>query len=211
MVNYLALLGWGPPDGVEIRPLEEIVRLFRLEDVTPSPAFFDTKKLEAINGEYIRALPVDEFVERVTPYLAEPDRSTSVVHALAPELQTRVRTLDEVETMVDFLWLDEPVVDEAAWQKAIVKETRAAAMLDATIVEWTAAAWDAESLKAGMERAALSAGFVNAEGGPQLAKAQAPVRVALTGRTVGPPLFESAAVLGREATLARLQEARNRA
>ena len=64
MVNYLALLGWGPPDGVEIRPLAEIVELFRLEDVTSSPAFFDVKKLQAFNAEYLRALPVDEFLER---------------------------------------------------------------------------------------------------------------------------------------------------
>ena len=69
MVNYLALLGWGPPDGVEVRPLAEIVELFRLEDVNPSPAFFDAKKLEAINGDYIRALPTDEFVARVEPFL----------------------------------------------------------------------------------------------------------------------------------------------
>ena len=67
MVNYLALLGWGPSDGVEIRPLEEIVEQFRLEDVTPSPAFFDVKKLQHINAEYIRALPVDEFLRRRAP------------------------------------------------------------------------------------------------------------------------------------------------
>jgi glutamyl-tRNA synthetase len=119
-----------------------------------------------------------------------------------------VKTLGEVEEMVDFLWLDEPVVDDAAWQKALVKEARSARMLDETIEAWAASSWDAESLKAAMERAALAAGFVNAEGGPQLAKAQAPVRVAITGRTVGPPLFESVVVLGREATVARLQKAR---
>src|SRR3546814_10177151 len=61
MVNYLALLGWGPKDGVEIRPLAEIVELFRLEDVTSSPAFFDVKKLQAFNSDHVRALPVDEF------------------------------------------------------------------------------------------------------------------------------------------------------
>jgi glutamyl-tRNA synthetase len=207
MVNYLALLGWGPPDDVEIRPLDEIVELFRLEDVTPSPAFFDVRKLEAINGEYIRALPVEDFVARAELYLEHHDRSAPVVRVLGPELQTRVRTLSEVEPMVDFLWLDEPVVDEAAWQK-IAKDDRAPRMLDETIDEWATSAWDADSLKAGMERAALASGFVNAEGGPQLAKAQAPVRVALTGRAVGPPLFESVVVLGRDSTIARLQEAR---
>ncbi len=64
MRNYLSLLGWGPPDGVEVRPIEEIVELFRLEDVNPSPAFFDLKKLEHVNGEWIRRLDEDDFVER---------------------------------------------------------------------------------------------------------------------------------------------------
>ncbi|HEX6166718.1 MAG TPA: glutamate--tRNA ligase, partial [Acidimicrobiales bacterium] len=70
MVNYLALLGWGPPDGVEIRPLDEIVELFRLEDVTPSPAFIDVKKLQHVNATYIRALETDQFVARARPFFA---------------------------------------------------------------------------------------------------------------------------------------------
>ncbi len=73
MVNYLATLGWGAPDGVEIRPLAEIIELFRLEDVNASSAFFDLKKLAHFNGEYIRALPVDDFIERAQPWLHGPD------------------------------------------------------------------------------------------------------------------------------------------
>ncbi|MGH9137200.1 MAG: glutamate--tRNA ligase [Acidimicrobiales bacterium] len=211
IVNYLALLGWGPPDGVEIRPLEEIVELFRLDDVNPSPAFFDERKLAHINAEYIRALPVDEFLARVEPFLEHPAQSRQPLRALAAEVQERVRTLAEAEGYVDFLWLDRPVIDEASWQKAMVKDSeRAAAMLDATLAAWADAPFDAEALRSGMERAALKAGYVNAEGNPQLAKAQAPVRVALTGRTVGPPLFESVVALGRDPTLARLRAARER-
>ena len=208
MVNYLALLGWGPPDGVEVRPLAEFVELFRLEDVNSSPAFFDIKKLESINGDHIRELPTEEFLARVEPFLTEPERSRPAVTALAAELQTRVRTLTEVEGYVDFLYLDEPVVDEKAWQKAIAGDERAAAMLDATMAGWQACPLEPEPLKAAMEQAASAAGYVNAEGGPQLAKAQAPIRVALTGRTVGPPLFESVVALGRERTLERLRTAR---
>lgn len=208
MVNYLALLGWGPKDGVEVRPLEEIVELFRLDDVNSAPAFFDVKKLEAINGDHLRALPVEEFLTRVTPFLSEPDRSLPVLRDLAAEVQTRVRTLAEAEGYVDFLWLDEPVVDEAAWAKALTGDDRAAAMLDATMAGWEASPLEVEALKAAMEAAALTAGYVNAEGGPQLGKAQAPVRVALTGRTVGPPLFESVVALGRERTIDRLRKAR---
>ena len=72
-MNYLALLGWGPKDGVEMRPLEEIVELFRLEDVNSSPAFFDVKKLQHVNAEYLRALPVDDFLERARPFLTRGD------------------------------------------------------------------------------------------------------------------------------------------
>ena len=207
MVNYLALLGWGPSDGVEVRPLEEIVEQFRLEDVNSSPAFFDTKKLEAINGDYLRALPTDEFLSRVEPFLAHADRSRAVLAEVAADVQTRVRTLAEVEGFIDFLWLDEPEVDEAAWQKAM-KDERAAAMLDATVAAWESCELEPEPLKSAMEAAAIAVGFVNAEGGPQLSKAQAPVRVALTGRSVGPPLFESVVALGRERTLERLRKAR---
>ena len=81
MVNYLALLGWGPKDGVEIRPLAEIVEQFRLEDVTPSPAFFDVKKLQHINADYVRGLAVDEFVERATPFLTRGDAARRRPHA----------------------------------------------------------------------------------------------------------------------------------
>jgi glutamyl-tRNA synthetase len=208
MVNYLALLGWGPPDGVEVRPRDELVELFRLEDVNSSPAFFDVKKLQAINGDYLRELPVEEFLTRVEPFLTDPERSKPALEALAAEVQTRVRTLVEAEGYVDFLYLDEPAVDEGAWQKALVKDERAAAMLDATMAAWEGCPMEPEPLKTAMEQAALSAGYVNAEGGPQLAKAQAPVRVALTGRSVGPPLFESVVALGRERTMARLRHAR---
>jgi glutamyl-tRNA synthetase len=218
MVNYLALLGWGPSDGVEVRPLEEIVAMFRLEDVNASPAFFDTKKLAAINGDYLRALPVDSFVERALPFLSQPDRSSSAVRSLASEIQTRVKTLAEVEGFVDFLWLDEPVIDEGAWEKAVLKDVaRATAMLDGVIAAWSSTPFADDELRAGMEAAAVAAGYVNAEGGAQLGKAQAPVRVALTGRSSGPPMFSSpdepgsvglVTALGPERTLERLRKAR---
>jgi glutamyl-tRNA synthetase len=209
MVNHLALLGWGPSDGVEVRPLAEIVELFRLEDVNSSPAFFDVKKLEAINGDYLRALPVDDFVARVEPFLSAPERSRPWVERLAVEIQTRVRNLADVESAVDFLWLDEPGVVAADWDKAM-KDDRAPLMLDAVVDAWSSPScpFEVDALKAAMETAAVAVGWVNAEGGPQLGKAQAPVRVALTGRSVGLPLFESVVALGLERTLERLRKAR---
>ena len=99
MVNYLAVLGWGPPDGAEIRPFPEIVDLFRLEDVNKAGAFFDLKKLDHFNGEYIRALPTDEFVSRSTRWLFNdppwpPERfDATVFENLAPLVQERVTNL----------------------------------------------------------------------------------------------------------------------
>ena len=211
MVNYLALLGWGPKDGVEIRPLAEIVELFRLEDVTPSPAFFDVKKLQHINAEYIRALPVEEFLERSLPFLTRGDAALEVLRPLAALVQERVRLLTEVEPMIAFLLDDDVVIDDDSWTKAMVKGKAAPEMLDATIAALEALApWAADGIRAAIEGAAVDVGLVNAEGQPQLSKAQGPVRVATTGRSVGPPLFESLEALGQARTVARLRAARAR-
>lgn len=211
MVNYLALLGWGPGDGVEIRPLGEIVERFRLEDVTPSPAFFDVRKLQHFNAEYIRALDDDEFVARSRPFLAHGEATEAVLSPIAGLVKERVRLLTEVEPMVDFLRDPEVTIDEESWRKGVDKlGERAAAMLDATLERLADCDWERDPIEAALRDAAVAGGFVNAEGGPQMSKAQAPVRVAVTGRGVGPPLYESLVVLGRSRTLERLRAARSR-
>jgi glutamyl-tRNA synthetase len=211
MVNYLALLGWGPKDGVEVRPLSEIVERFRLEDVTSSPAFFDVKKLQSFNADWIRSLPTPEFVARTRPFLTRGDAAEAALEPLAPLVQERVRLLTEVEPMIAFLVDDAVAVDEESWEKAMVKGKAAPEMLDATAAELEAlAVWSADGIRAAVEAGAMKAGLVNAEGQPQLSKAQGPIRVAATGRSVGPPLFEALEALGRERTLARLREARAR-
>src|SRR5689334_9293865 len=110
--------------------------------------------------------------------------------------------------MVAFL-LDEPLETDAdSWEKAMVKGKAAPEMLDATLAQLDALAdWTADGIRAAVEAGAVAAGLVNAEGQPQLSKAQGPIRVATTGRSVGPPLFEALEALGRERTLARLREA----
>jgi glutamyl-tRNA synthetase len=216
MVNYLALLGWGPPDGVEVRPVEEIVELYRLEDVNPSPAFFDLKKLSHVNAEHIRLLSRDAFLAAAKPFLRGGEPAAAALDALATEVQERVRTLDEIEPMIDFLYLEEPVVDEASWRKAMEKGKAVPEMLDASVARLGALAaagvdhWVPDEIRAAVEAAAVDAGLVNAEGQAQLSKAQGPVRVAISGRTVGPPLFESLAVLGPDRTLSRLRSTRSR-
>lgn len=213
MVNYLALLGWGPADGVEVRPISEIVERYRLEDVNASPAFFDQKKLSFVNAEHIRALSTEEFEARAEPFLTRGAPAVAALASLATEVQERVRTLTEVEPMIEFLVVDEPEVDEASWTKAITKGKAVAEMLDATITRLDALGadeWHREPIQAAVSQAAVHAGLVNAEGNPQLSKAQGPVRVAISGKTVGPPLWESLTVLGRERTLSRLRDTRAR-
>ncbi len=202
MMNYLALLGWGPKDEIEIRPMAEIIERFRLDDVNPSPAFFDERKLEHFNAEYVRALSVDDFLDRTAPFLVDADRSLEPIRSLAPVLQQRVRLLTDTEPMVDFLCLDDVPVDADSWAKVMDKGADTArAMLDGAIDAFATVEWDAETLHATL------AGIGEAND-LKLGKAQAPVRVAVTGRTVGPPLFESLEVLGRDVTLARLRSAR---
>lgn len=209
MRNYLALLGWAPANDREILPVEDMVAEFKITDVKASPAFFDVKKLEAINAEYIRALPVATFVRECLPWLETdppwpPERfDLATFEAVAPMLQERARTLADVPAMVDFLFLEEPVVDEAAWDKAITRNPAAAGVLDDAIACYGAARWDVEELHR------LTAALADRHG-LKLAKAQAPIRAAVTGRSVGPPLFESLHLLGRERTLERLKRAKDR-
>jgi glutamyl-tRNA synthetase len=213
MRNYLMLLGWAPGGDREIVPWSVIEAEFRLDEVNPSPAFFDEKKLRAFNGEYLRALPVDEFIAACEPWLtgtatiAPPpwqpaEFDPAAFAAVAPLAQTRIAVLSEIVPTVDFLFLDSPLIDEAAWAKAMKEGS--AELLDETIAAFDSLLrWDAETLKASLEE-------VGAGRGLKLGKAQAPVRVAVTGRGVGLPLFESLEVLGRDRALTRLRAARVR-
>jgi glutamyl-tRNA synthetase len=213
MVNYLALLGWGPPDGVEVRPVEEIVGLFDLADVNPSPAFFDVTKLTHINGEYLRALDTDTFLARAEPFLGGGEPERAALAGMAPLVQERIKTLTEVPGMIDFLWR-EPEMVEADWDKHVVRGAAGASMLVETrkrLGDLDDADWAPGRIQEAVVDATVALGFVNDEGRPRLAKTQGPVRVALTGRAVGPPLWEAVAQLGRERTLARLDAALARA
>lgn len=208
MKNYLMLLGWAPPGEDEIVPWETIESTFDLADVKPSPAFFDEKKLKAFNGEYIRRLSVAEFIEAVRPWLSAPAApwepaafDADAFAALAPLAQSRVSVLSEIVPMVDFLFLPEAPIDDAAWAKAM--KGPAAELLADVHDLYDKIEWEAETLKAGLTE-------VGERHGLKLGKAQAPVRVAVTGRSVGLPLFESLEALGRETTLRRLAEARER-
>ena len=209
MRNYLALLGWSDPQGREILSVEDMVAGFELSEVNHAPAFFDVKKLEWMNKEYLRNMSVDAFVEAARPFLA-PDRAPwppqrfdeAVFRTMAPYVQERIAVLGEVPDMVDFLFLEEPLVDEGSWE-SVVRDEAAAAVLDGATTIYGACPWDANSLHS------VTQGLADGMG-RKLNKVQAPIRVAVTGRRVGPPLFQSLEVLGREAVLHRLRVARER-
>jgi glutamyl-tRNA synthetase len=196
MRNYLALLGWGPPDGVEVRPIGEMIELFRIEDVNPSPAMFDIKKLTFVNAEWIRRLSPDDFVERARSFVPHSD----ALVALAPLAQERVKVLDELPAYFD--WVDGPADDEKSWDKAM-KPPLAAQALDGIIDSYADAPWEVDEL-----HARFMALAERLEVSPR--KVDAPLRVAVTGRTVGLPLFDVLVHLGRDETLARLRAARAR-
>ncbi|MEO7397929.1 MAG: glutamate--tRNA ligase [Ilumatobacteraceae bacterium] len=209
MVNYLMTLGWAPSGGTEIVPWSTIVEDFRLEDVNHSPAFFDIRKLSAFNGEYIRAMSVDDFIVACAPYLTSNDVpwprerfNPAVFTEMAEVVQTRVARLGEVAVMVDFLFLADPPIDEAAFAKAMGMPG-AGALLDEAVIAYDTVEWHHDVLKETLEA-------IGSAHGLKLGKAQAPVRVAVTGRSVGPPLFESLHVLGREEVLRRMRAALQR-
>lgn len=206
MANYLAILGWGPPDGVEIRPIDEIIALFRLEDINKASAMFDVKKLDHFSGEYMRALSVEEFVLRSRPFLREQGweaNAFDVFPKLAPLVQERVTRFDEVGPMIDFVFLDEPEIEPRAWEKVVENFDAAGPILDDALDAYADCDWDTDTLYDVTKR-------IGEGHGVKLGKTTGPIRVAVTGRSIGPPLFESLEVLGREKTLRRLRAARQR-
>ena len=234
MRNYLCLLGWSLSDDREIISVPTMIDEFRLEDVNLSPAFFDVVKLTAMNAEYIRALPVDEFVSRFEAWLAllasvrspwdelgmvdlAPDRlgegrqqppvlpfppsayDPVRFARIAPLVQERARLLSDIPPMLDFLFLDAVPLEQQSWDKTMLAPA-AAPMLAGFLAVASDVAWTASDLKLVVERLGEANGL-------KLGKAQAPIRVAVTGRTVGLPLFEALELLGQEETLRRVTAA----
>jgi glutamyl-tRNA synthetase len=204
MVNYLMTLGWSPPGDQEIVPWSVIEREFRMEDVNHSPAYFDLKKLTAFNGEYIRMLSIDDFIAACQPFLHSSDVpwpaerfDAAMFAAMAPVVQSRATTLAEVPGVVDFLFLADPVIDQQALAQTIAAPSAREVLAEVTEAYRVIADWNAAALKETLES-------VGERHGLKKGKAQAPVRVAITGRTVGPPLFEALEVMGREEVLRRL-------
>ena len=204
MRNYLVLLGWSLSDDREIVSVQTMIDEFRLEDVTPSPAFFDVVKLTAFNAEYIRALSVDDFIEACRPFVSASILDFSELQGDGPDGATAGPSCSpRSRPMVAFLFSADVATDEDAWQKTMVAGKGAVELLDGMLAYPADAPFTHDALKSHVET-------VGEANGLKLGKAQAPIRVAVTGTTVGLPLFEALEVLGRDETLRRVAVARNR-
>ena len=205
LTNYLALLGWSPGGDVEFFSKRQMAEAFTLDRVNPNPARFDLKKCTAINGDWIRHLGLDELVDRLVPYLvrdgvvSDPPSLADVelIRAVVPLISERMETLGQASGMVGFLFTDEIVVDEADAAK-ILGEQSSEVLASAEAALSALGEWNTEAIE-GALRLALIDGL-----GLKPKVAFGPVRLAITGRRVSPPLFESMELLGAERSLSRI-------
>ena len=194
--NYLALLGWGTTDDTTLMPTEELVERFRVEDVGKSAAIFDEKKLRWVNGRFMRELPLDEYTAAVARHLGrEPDERLRAACAIAQE---KAQTLDEVWALIGFLF-EPPVDDEKAWGK-IMGDGALRALEAARAALAKARGFDPTAVERALEP-------LPDKLGAKPGKVYQPIRVAITGTSVSPGIFESLAALGREQSLSRIDAA----
>jgi glutamyl-tRNA synthetase len=208
LANYLCLLGWSPGEDLTVFPLSLAIERFELSAVSKNPAVFDIAKLDWMNGEHVRALPSEEFMATARPFIEAglghelTLEQRSRFAEMAPLIQERTKLLSEIAGQVRFLFVDEVDFDADSWNKVMTAD--AGAVLDAALMRLTEVGdWSTAEIEASL-RSMIEELGLNARKGLQ------PLRVAITGSTVSPPLFESMAVLGREVTLKRLAKARFR-
>ncbi|MGI8434664.1 MAG: glutamate--tRNA ligase [Nocardioidaceae bacterium] len=210
LLNYLALLGWGISEDRDVFSMNEMVEVFDIRRVNPNAARFDLKKCEAINAAHLRALPVAEVASRIVPYLQRAgllgehvtDDERATLEAAAPLVHERMTTLGEAVGMVGFLFVPEadfsPDPDDSA---ALLGEDGRSVVQASYEVLASLEGWDTASIEAGLREKLVDKMQLKPR------NAFGPVRVAVTGRRISPPLFESLALLGRERSLARLDRA----
>lgn len=203
LLNYLALLGWGPESDDEILEAGRLVDEFRLESVSRTPAMFDLKKLDWMNNHYLQSLPSEVVAERSVPFLAEhglisqppTEAEWQLLMECIPLTQVRMDRLSELPKMVGFL-LQVPEINAEDWEK-VMSQSWAAEVLGLMVGALESLPnWNASAIEEALRGVAENAGVK-----PRLAFG--PVRLAVSGTRVGPPLFESLEILGRETTLER--------
>ena len=208
MVNFLALLGWSLDDKTEIMSRQELVKNFSLERVSRTAAIFNRDKLDWMNGVYIRTLTTDEFFDAVQPHLMT-DKPTGeavisdeqYVRDILPLVQERARTLAEVTELAQFFFVDElDYVPDLLIGKGMTRQSATQALKTARQRLGPLEAFDAESLEAILRPLAVELGL-------KTGQLFGTLRVAVTGRTAAPPLFQTMAVLGKERCLKRIEAA----
>ena len=206
LLNYLALLGWAIGPDRDVFSLEEFTAAFDIVNVNPNPARFDQKKAESINGDHIRMLDADDFAARIVPYLAAADlvstpptpEQQALIAAAAPLVQERVQLLGDVPGMLGFLFTDDVEYADDALKSlpANAGEVLVASVAALELVP------EAEFTAAAVQDALSTALVEGLELKPRVA--YGPLRVALSGRRVSPPLFESMELLGKPESIRRL-------
>ncbi|HEY7151697.1 MAG TPA: glutamate--tRNA ligase [Solirubrobacterales bacterium] len=205
--NYLALLGWGTEDDTTILTTEELVERFSIERVGRSSAVFDERKLRWLNGRFMRALSLDDHEDLLSRHLRRYSPEDAGAFEAAPADRRRVaceivrdkaQTLEEVWPLIRFLFV-EPAPDPAAWRKVMRADT------GPPLAESLEALRGADGFDAGSVEAALEA--VVERSGRKAKDVYQPIRVAITGTTVSPGIFDSLAALGREDSLRRIESA----
>lgn len=216
LLNYLALLGWSIAPDNDIFSMEEMIKAFDVRDVKANPAHFDLDKAISINAEHIRRLEPQDFLNRSVPYLFRDgvvsadswekltDRERDILTKSVELVQTRVRLLGEVAGMVGSLLSTEEYLEPA---EDAVKQLKASApeVLDAAITALDAVSedeWKTDNLHETLNKALIE------EAGYKPRLAFGPVRVAMSGRRVSPPLFESMEIIGKPVSMARLKNLR---
>ena len=204
--NYLALLGWSPGNDREDISMQELVDLFEVHDVHSSPARFDMKKLEAINGDKIRALTLDQFLERSLPFLINAkvitgeNKEIELVKSALPIIQERIVKLAEIPAMLKFLFVDKLEIEEESKNKITDDQSKQVLKRALEVLE-PILGWQHESIEAALRGALID------ELGLKPRIAFGAVRIAITGSHISPPLFESMELLGKAPTMVRIKEA----
>ncbi|MEO5314077.1 glutamate--tRNA ligase [Pseudarthrobacter sp. CC12] len=207
LLNYLSLLGWSLSADEDIFTVEQLVEHFDIHDVLGNPARFDLKKAEAINGTHVRMLEPKDFRDRVAHYLREAglvgeiltDREEEILTEAAPLVQERITLLGEAPEMLAFLFKADDAVDVADDARKGLP-ANLSEVLDAALAALEPVAdWTAENIQAALKEALVEDMGIK----PRLAFG--PVRTAVSGRRVSPPLFESMVILGKESSLRRLR------
>ncbi len=198
MVNYLALLGWAKDDHTTILSRDELVEAFDLSHVTHNPAVFDTQKLEWMNNHYVQQLDDDDLAARCVPFLTSEGLSVDpeLLRRAMPIVRERMKTLEEAPVLLRFLFTDDVAPNEKA--AGLISKAPEGYLKEAAVALDALERWDTQHIQEALDGLAESAGLSRTKGWQ-------PVRAAVTGSNVSPPLPESMALLGKERTLARLR------